>query len=64
MSLVDFFHVPMPGNTPQKKIDHVVIEGVVHLLFQVLKDVPEPWTITRVNDFFEVGRARSWKDEN
>ena len=54
----------MPGNTPQKKIDHVVIEGVVRLLFQVLKDVPEPWTITRVNDFFEVGRARSWEDEN
>ena len=51
----------MSGYTPQEKDDHVMIEGVVHLLFLVLKHILGPWTFTRshVNDFSKVGSVGS-----
>ena len=56
--------VMMFGYTTQEKVDYVVIEGVVRLLFSMLKDVLGPWTFTKVNDFFEVGSAGSWEDQD
>ena len=54
----------MSDYTPQEKVDHVLIEGVIRLLFPVLKDVSGLWTFTRVNDFSEVGSLGSWDDKD
>lgn len=54
----------MSSYITQEKVDHVMIEGVVRLLFLVLKDVPRPWTFTKVNDFFEVKSIGSWEDQD
>ena len=34
------------------------------MLFSMLKDVLGTWTFTKVNDFFEVGSAGSWEDQD
>jgi len=59
VSCIFFPHAMMSGYTTQEKVDHVMIEGVVRLLFLVLKDVPGPWTFTRVDDFSKVGSVGS-----
>jgi len=55
------FHVLVSNHTTQEEADHVIIEGMVRLLFLVLKHVPRALTFTNthVNNFFEVGSARS-----
>ena len=64
--LIDLPRTTMLGYTSQQKADHVMIEGVVRLLFPMLKNIPRPWTFTRtnVNDFSEIGSARSWEDQD
>ena len=64
VSCIFFPRAMMSGYTTQEKVDHVMIEGVVRLLFPVLKDVPRPWTFTRVDDYSKVGSVRSQEDQD
>ena len=52
----------MSNHTTQEEVDHLIIEGMIRLLFPVLKHILGPWTFTRayVNDFLL--RARIWKE--
>ena len=51
----------MSDHMTQEEVNHVMIEGMVCLLFLVLKHIPGPWTFTRahVNDFSEIRNAGS-----
>lgn len=64
--LLVFPHAMMSDHVTQEDIDRMMIEGTVCFLLPVLEHVSRPWTLIRahVNEFFEIGSARSWEDHD
>lgn len=49
-----------------EEVYHVIIEGIVHFPFLVLKNIHWSLTFTtaHVNDFSQIGSVRSWEDHD